>query len=165
MTDVVVEQSISIDRIEKRTEHKRRSIFPGKENVGLSFNLTALGRQLFKEQSNAANLSNADYLERLVRERELVGPLQLNGIVKGTGPKGGAKSYFYGKNRGKTTAVSATTTARRLVDEQCKAARMSRGDYVEFLLREKAGLLNKTLPEDCDFVESAVQLGNIESIV
>jgi hypothetical protein len=34
--------------------------------------------------------------------------------------------------------------AHRLLDEQVAASRMSRGDYIEYLLREKAGLIEET---------------------
>ena len=33
--------------------------------------------------------------------------------------------------------------AHRMLDEQVAASRMSRGDYIEYLLREKAGVLNE----------------------
>ena len=35
--------------------------------------------------------------------------------------------------------------AHRLLDEQVAASRMSRGDYIEYLLREKAGLIDEAL--------------------
>jgi hypothetical protein len=63
--------------------------------------------------------------------------------AKQTGPKGGAKSFFFGKNRGTTTAVCVTPMAHRLLDEQVAASRMSRGDYIEYLLREKAGVIEE----------------------
>lgn len=123
----------------------RRSRFPGKESGSVSFNLTALGRQLLKEQAAAASVSNGDYVEMLIRERAGQAPLRLPAAAKQTGPKGGAKSYFFGKNRGTTTAVCVTPMAHRLLDEQVAASRMSRGDYIEFLLRDKAGLLDEHL--------------------
>jgi hypothetical protein len=129
----------------------RRSRFPGKESGSVSFNLTALGRQLLKEQAAAASVSNGDYVEMLIRERAGQAPLRLPAAAKQTGPKGGAKSYFFGKNRGTTTAVCVTPMAHRLLDEQVAASRMSRGDYIEFLLREKAGLLD-------DHLKAALQL-------
>ena len=107
--------------------------------------MTALGRQLLKEQAAAATVSNGDYVEMLIRERAGQIPLRLPAAAKQTGPKGGAKSYFFGKNRGTTTAVCVTPMAHRLLDEQVAASRMSRGDYIEFLLREKAGLLDDHL--------------------
>jgi len=128
-----------------KTTSPRRSRFPGKESGSVSFNLTALGRQLLKEQAAAASVSNGDYVEMLIRERAGQSPLRLPAAAKQTGPKGGAKSYFFGKNRGTTTAVCVTPMAHRLLDEQVAASRMSRGDYIEFLLREKAGLLDEHL--------------------
>lgn len=122
----------------------RRSRFPGKESGSVSFNLTALGRQLLKEQAAAASVSNGDYVEMLIRERAGMPPLRLPPQAKQTGPKGGAKSFFFGKNRGTTTAVCVTPMAHRLLDEQVAASRMSRGDYIEYLLREKLGLIEET---------------------
>jgi hypothetical protein len=107
--------------------------------------LTALGRQLLKEQAAKASVSNGDYVEMLIRERAGMTPLRLPSTAKQTGPKGGAKSYFFGKNRGTTTAVCVTPMAHRLLDEQVAASRMSRGDYIEYLLREKAGVLEEHL--------------------
>lgn len=111
----------------------------------MSFNLTALGRQLLKEQAAAAGVSNGDYVEMLIRERAGQPPLRLPASAKQTGPKGGAKSFFFGKNRGTTTAVCVTPLAHRLLDEQVAASRMSRGDYIEYLLREKSGLIDEAL--------------------
>lgn len=128
-----------------KTTSPRRSRFPGKESGSVSFNLTALGRQLLKEQAAAASVSNGDYVEMLIRDRAGQQPLRLPSTAKQTGPKGGAKSYFFGKNRGTTTAVCVTPLAHRLLDEQVAASRMSRGDYIEYLLREKAGLLDESL--------------------
>jgi hypothetical protein len=128
-----------------KTTSPRRSRFPGKESGSVSFNLTALGRQLLKEQAAQASVSNGDYVEMLIRERAGLAPLRLPAAAKQTGPKGGAKSYFFGKNRGTTTAVCVTPMAHRLLDEQVAASRMSRGDYIEYLLREKAGLLEEHL--------------------
>jgi len=125
-----------------KTTSPRRSRFPGKESGSVSFNLTALGRQLLKEQAANAGVSNGDYVEMLIRERAGLPPLKLPATAKQTGPKGGAKSYFFGKNRGTTTAVCVTSMAHRMLDEQVAASRMSRGDYIEYLLREKAGVLN-----------------------
>ncbi|MBX9724913.1 MAG: hypothetical protein K2X81_26140, partial [Candidatus Obscuribacterales bacterium] len=109
----------------------------------VSFNLTALGRQLLKEQAAKAGVSNGDYVEMLIRERAGMPPLKLPTSAKQTGPKGGAKSFFFGKNRGTTTAVCVTPMAHRLLDEQVAASRMSRGDYIEYLLRDKADLLDE----------------------
>lgn len=128
-----------------KTTSPRRSRFPGKESGSVSFNLTALGRQLLKEQAASAGVSNGDYVEMLIRERAGQPPLRLPASAKQTGPKGGAKSFFFGKNRGTTTAVCVTPMAHRLLDEQVAASRMSRGDYIEYLLREKAGVIDETL--------------------
>src|SRR5579885_2096571 len=127
-----------------KTTSPRRSHFPGKESGSVSFNLTALGRQLLKEQAAAAGVSNGDYVEMLIRERAGQPPLRLPAAAKQTGPKGGAKSYFFGKNRGTTTAVCVTPMAHRLLDEQVAASRMSRGDYIEYLLREKSGIIEES---------------------
>jgi hypothetical protein len=126
-----------------KTTSPRRSRFPGKESGSVSFNLTALGRQLLKEQAATAGVSNGDYVEMLIRERAGQPPLRLPSSAKQTGPKGGAKSFFFGKNRGTTTAVCVTPMAHRLLDEQVAASRMSRGDYIEYLLREKAGVIDE----------------------
>jgi hypothetical protein len=126
-----------------KTTSPRRSRFPGKESGSVSFNLTALGRQLLKEQAAKAGVSNGDYVEMLIRERAGMPPLKLPTSAKQTGPKGGAKSFFFGKNRGTTTAVCVTPMAHRLLDEQVAASRMSRGDYIEYLLRDKADLLDE----------------------
>ncbi len=127
-----------------KTTSPRRSRFPGKESGSVSFNLTALGRQLLKEQAQSASVSNGDYVEMLIRERAGMPPLRLPASLKQTGPKGGAKSFFFGKNRGTTTAVCVTPMAHRLLDEQVAASRMSRGDYIEYLLREKAGIIEES---------------------
>ncbi len=128
-----------------KTTSPRRSRFPGKESGSVSFNLTALGRQLLKEQAASAGVSNGDYVEMLIRERAGMPPLRLPASAKQTGPKGGAKSFFFGKNRGTTTAVCVTPMAHRLLDEQVAASRMSRGDYIEYLLREKAGVIEESI--------------------
>lgn len=128
-----------------KTTSPRRSRFPGKESGSVSFNLTALGRQLLKEQAASAGVSNGDYVEMLIRERAGMPPLRLPASAKQTGPKGGAKSFFFGKNRGTTTAVCVTPMAHRLLDEQVAASRMSRGDYIEYLLREKGGVIEESI--------------------
>ncbi len=136
----VMSTTVQINTTPKTTS-PRRSRFPGKESGSVSFNLTALGRQLLKEQAANAGVSNGDYVEMLIRERAGLSPLKLPASAKQTGPKGGAKSYFFGKNRGTTTAVCVTPMAHRMLDEQVAASRMSRGDYIEYLLRDKAGVL------------------------
>ena len=98
---------------------------------------------MLKEQAASAGVSNGDYVEMLIRERAGQPPLRLPASAKQTGPKGGAKSFFFGKNRGTTTAVCVTPMAHRLLDEQVAASRMSRGDYIEYLLREKAGVIDE----------------------
>ena len=98
---------------------------------------------MLKEQAASAGVSNGDYVEMLIRERAGQPPLRLPASAKQTGPKGGAKSFFFGKNRGTTTAVCVTPMAHRLLDEQVAASRMSRGDYIEYLLREKAGVIEE----------------------
>jgi hypothetical protein len=125
----------------------RRSRFPGKEQRSVSFNLTALGRELLKSQAATACVSNGDYVEMLIRERAGMPAIKLPSASKQTGPKGGAKSFFFGKNRGTTTACCVTPLAHRLLDEQVAASRMSRGDYIECLLRDKAGLMEGLEPQ------------------
>jgi len=137
--------TVTTNTLTTKTTSPRRSRFPGKESGSVSFNLTALGRQLLKEQAAAAGVSNGDYVEMLIRERAGMPPLRLPASAKQTGPKGGAKSFFFGKNRGTTTAVCVTPLAHRLLDEQVAASRMSRGDYIEYLLREKSGLIDESL--------------------
>src|ERR1700679_795935 len=83
----------------------------------------------------------------LIRERAGMPPLRIPASAKQTGPKGGAKSFFFGKNRGTTTAVCVTPMGHRLLDEQVAASRMSRGDYIEYLLREKGGVV-ETAPAE-----------------
>ena len=140
----------------------RRSRFTGNDPGSVSFNLTALGRQLLKEQAAATSVSNGDYVEMLIRERAGQPPLRLPATAKQTGPKGGAKSFFFGKNRGTTTAVCVTPLAHRLLDEQVAASRMSRGDYIEYLLREKAGLLDESLKALLGVATPDSQLQNFE---
>ena len=41
--------------------------------------------------------------------------------------------------------MCVTPLAHRLLDEQVAASRMSRGDYIEYLLREKSGLIDEAL--------------------
>src|ERR1700719_2832889 len=151
-----------------KTTSPRRSRFPGKESGSVSFNLTALGRQLLKEQAASAGVSNGDYVEMLIRERAGQPPLKLPASAKQTGPKGGAKSYFFGKNRGTTTAVCVTPMAHRLLDEQVAASRMSRGDYIEYLLREKGGVIDDVIganPQAADTVTATPQTSFAPPIV
>ena len=110
---------------------------------------------MLKEQAANASVSNGDYVEMLIRERAGMPPLRLPAAAKQTGPKGGAKSFFFGKNRGTTTAVCVTPMAHRLLDEQVAASRMSRGDYIEYLLREKGGVIDEMITSAGDESESA----------
>ena len=119
---------------------RRRTIYPGKENTAVSFNLTALGRALLKELAQSKALSINDFAESLIRKRESLPTPHLPQSEKRTGPKGGARSFFYGKNRGTTTALLFTKSGRLLLEEQVKKSGMSRGDYFDFILREEAGL-------------------------
>ena len=128
-----------------KTVLPRRSRFPGKESGSVSFNLTAIGRQLLKDQASEAKVSNGDYVEMLIRERDGLPSIKISSQAKQTGPKGGAKSYFFGKNRGTTTAVCVTPVAHKMLDAQVAEAKMSRGDYVEYLLRLKGNMLDETL--------------------
>src|SRR5580704_9513142 len=80
-----------------KTTSPRRSRFPGKESGSVSFNLTALGRQLLKEQAANASVSNGDYVEMLIRERAGMPPLKLPASAKQTGPKGESKFFFLEK--------------------------------------------------------------------
>jgi hypothetical protein len=120
------------------TKHlNQRTYFPGKESGSISFNLTALGRKFLYDGANEIDVSLGDYLEVLIRERAGLESPNLSGMLKQTGLKGGAPSYFFGKNSGTTTAACVTPMAHRMLDEQVAAAKMSRGDYVEYLLRQK----------------------------
>lgn len=117
---------------------RRRTIFPGKQGTAISFNLTAVGRTLLKDLAAEAGLSINDFAESLVRGRVGCPTPKLPAESRRTGPKGGAKSFFFGKERGRTTAVLLTEFGRRLLDEQVEDSGMSRGDYFEYVLREKA---------------------------
>jgi hypothetical protein len=153
--------TVTTNPITTKATSPRRSRFPGKESGSVSFNLTALGRQLLKEQASAATVSNGDYVEMLIRERAGQTPLRLPSSAKQTGPKGGAKSFFFGKNRGTTTAVCVTPLAHRLLDEQVAASRMSRGDYIEYLLREKSGLIDEALKAAVTGLQAAAETTEI----
>ena len=103
-----------------------------------TFNLTETGRRILRELSVKHSLSAGDVVENLVINF-------CDGIVvslssaKVTGPKGGAPSLFPGKNRGTTTAVTFTPTGRMTLDLQVTLSGVSRGDWVELLLRREAG--------------------------
>ena len=118
---------------------KRQTIFPGKQAQAISFNMTALGRQLLKDLALEESLSINDFAESLVRSRIGRSAPQLATEHRRTGPKGGAKSFYFGKGRGTTTAILLTAYGRNLLDEQVKQSGMSRGDYFECILRDKAG--------------------------
>jgi len=121
------------------TINRRKTLFPGKENTSLSMNLTALGRQLLKELAGTCNVSINDFVEALIREKDGLPVPRLPEELRRTGPKGGAKSFFFGKVRGQVTAILFTPFGRQLLDEQVRQSGMSRGDYIEYLLREKQG--------------------------
>lgn len=119
--------------IRYRSKSGKMTYFPSKETGSVSFNLTAQGRQILKEQSLLLGMSQGDYIEALIRQGRIFS-IQKD---RKTTRKGGAPSFFTGmKTRGTTTAVSITPLAHSMLDEQVAASKMSRGDYLEFLLLE-----------------------------
>ncbi len=103
-----------------------------------SFNLTGLGRRILKDLSILNEISSGDVVENLV----MMTPLQEVPNLKEartTGPKGGAPSLFPGKDRGTTTAVTFTASGREMLDAQVALSQVSRGDWIELLLRQAQG--------------------------
>lgn len=118
---------------------RKRTIYPGKQGTAVSFNLTALGRHLLKEMARESGLSLNDFAENLIRSRTGLAAPKLPTENRKTGPKGGGKSHFFGKNRGTTSAILLTAEGRSLLEFQVSESRMSRGDYFEYILRARAG--------------------------
>lgn len=117
---------------------KTKSLYPEKRPGNTTFNLTARGRQLIEEGAQSGNMSQSDLVETLIRNRS--GKLQLKPWwKKKSSSAGGAGSYFYGKDRGTTTAICLTQLAYDELEKQKKGSGMSRGDYVEFLVRTELG--------------------------
>lgn len=110
-----------------------KTLFPGKETRSTSFNLTAFGRELLKNGALERGISVSDFVELIVKDAWQYGFEVVADKV--SGPKGGAKSLFFGKNRGTTTAVCLTADGRALLDEQSSVAGLSRGDFIELMLR------------------------------
>ena len=100
-----------------------------------SFNLTGQGRRILKDLSILNQISCGDVVENLVMQMPMQDIPKLK-EAKITGPKGGAPSLFPGKNRGTTTAVTFTAIGRERLDAQVALAQVSRGDWVELLLRQ-----------------------------
>ena len=118
------------------TRTRAMTKFPGKMSGSTSFNLTATGRQTLRDLCQQQELSTGDLVETLIHKyQKLILP---KGLQKTTGPKGGASSLFFGKNRGTTTAVNMTAKANQIVDKRAQTAGLSRGDYIEYLLRLEA---------------------------
>lgn len=114
------------------------TLFPGKQSSSTSFNLTAIGRQILKEQSINLGISQGDVLESVIRANvskqfEII--LFVKSLQRHTSPKGGKSSIFPGKDRGTTTAPLITLEAEQLLDLMARLAKVSRGDMVEYLLR------------------------------
>lgn len=102
-----------------------------KGKASTSFNLTAHGRGILKSLSKAQELSQGKVLSFLIWSNEAK-PCTLPLL---TGPKGGHKSVFFGKDRGITTCCELRIETKQELDKQAKIAGLSRGDYVETLLR------------------------------
>ena len=117
---------------------KATTKYPGKMLTCTSFNLTAYGRQLLTDFAAKLGVSQSDTLEELIRARQNA-VIQNMSHLKKTHGAGGPACVFVGKNRGTTSALALTYTARKLLDEQTQAAGISRGDYIEYLLRSFAG--------------------------
>lgn len=112
--------------------------FKKKLRSSTTFNLTETGRRILKELAEVNALSEGDVVENLVMDFN--GDLSDLSKAKVTGPKGGAPSLFPGKNRGTTTAITFTEGGRIVLDSQAEIANVSRGDWIEFLLRHEAQL-------------------------
>ena len=118
---------------------KTETLYPGKLPGNTSFNLTARARELVLQGSEAGKMSQSDLIETLIRNRSNKTQLK-PWWKKKSGTSGGAGSYFFGKDRGTTTAINLTALARNELDRQKAASGMSRGDYVEFLIRTELGI-------------------------
>jgi DNA-binding Xre family transcriptional regulator len=123
---------------EGQATKKVKTLFPGKISGSFSFNLTQTGRETLTSLGKSLKLSNGDVVETLIRKYENT---PLPKLEKTSGPKGGAKSIFFGKNRGTTTAVGVTPEAAAICNFQANKAKLSRGDYMELLIRLEAGIL------------------------
>ena len=102
----------------------------------VTFNLTDRGREILKSLAAEYGVSEGDVIENLVLGYE--GPaLSLKICKLPSGKKGGAPCLFKGKTRGKTTAVCIREVGKAALDNQVKLAEISRGDWLEILLRLK----------------------------
>lgn len=108
--------------------------FTKKLKNSTTFNLTETGRAILLELSKLHGISAGDTVENLVSFYH--GPLPNIKSAKFIGPRGGAPSLFPGKDRGKTTAITLTANGKFVLDSQVKLVGVSRGDWIELLLRQ-----------------------------
>lgn len=99
--------------------------------IPTSFNLTQTGRNLLTNKAKLSKLSQGKTLDHIITNFQG----SLPKLAKTTGPKGGRKSAFFGKNRGITSAFDLDTSARIKLDILVKHSNLSRGDAVEHMLR------------------------------
>jgi hypothetical protein len=110
--------------------------YPGKLKNSFTFNLTEHGREILTQLSSKWKVSKGDVIETLIREQDVDYTPLLAKLP--SSPLGGRTCCYKGKTRGITTGVYITAKARELVDKKVLSGYFSRGDYIEFLLREKA---------------------------
>lgn len=110
-----------------------------KGKASTSFNLTALGRDILKSLASAQDLSQARVLSFLIWSNEA----KPNTLPRVSGTKGGHPSVFFGKDRGTTTCVELRIETKQELDQQAKIAGLSRGDYVETLLRDELARIER----------------------
>lgn len=103
-----------------------------KGKASTSFNLTPQGRDILKSLSDDFDLSQGKALTMLIHQAK---PTPSN-LPKVSGVKGGHPSVFFGKTRGTTTCCELKIEDKAELDRQAKIAGLSRGDYVEYLLRK-----------------------------
>lgn len=111
-----------------------KTLYPNKLWNSSSFNLTAVGREILKERAKKLNISQGDYIETLIK----TGPVTEPGWNKVAHMNGGQPTYYSGKTRGKTTAVCLTEETLNRLNFYVKWSKMSRGDYIETLLRQRS---------------------------
>lgn len=115
-----------------RKSKMRKSWYPNKRKSSTSFCLTKNGRGLLCKFSEFNNISQGDVLETLIRG--WVGPILFSGVPQ-SGPRGGMRSYFFGKNRRTSTSPYITQIAHDRLRALHPTA--SRGDVVEHLLTKQ----------------------------
>jgi hypothetical protein len=116
------------NKLKKRPRGKGSG--PG-SGLTFSFNLTQTGRTLLAMRSRLEKKSRGKILDDLALNLPEISSLP----VRKTSAKGGRPSFFFGKNRGTTTAPYVKPETKKTLDENAKACGMSRGDYIEALLR------------------------------